>query len=96
MVLPIFGHAATRREWLEMTNALVISRKDADMSVVPVQAFMSPEEKAQLEAEAKADGVSVSLLIYRRVFDKPDAERRVGRKPKHARNQAEGLFPMTG
>lgn len=66
------------------------------MGVVAVQAFVSPEEKAQLEADAKAAGVSVSLLMYRRIFDKPDAERRVGRKPKHPRNQPEGLFPMTG
>lgn len=51
------------------------------------------DEKAQLQADAAAEGVTVSALIYRRVFNKPDAERRVGRPPQ---NQPEGLFPMTG
>lgn len=56
-----------------------------------VQVIVTPEEKAQLEAEARAQGISVGLLVYRRVFDKPDAQRPRGPKPRHTRNQREEL-----
>lgn len=65
------------------------------MSTVPVQAFVTTAEKAELESQAAAEGISVSLLIYRRVFNKPEETRRPGRKPKHDRGQAEEL-PLTG
>jgi hypothetical protein len=60
-----------------------------------VQVTVSPEEKAALEAEAAAEGVTVSLLVYRRTFNKPDAQIRRGRRPKHA-TQPERLFDKTG
>ena len=61
-----------------------------------VQVRVTPEEKRQLEAQAEAERISVGLLMYRRIFDKPEAERPRGRKPKHGRDQSEGLFQMTG
>jgi hypothetical protein len=61
-----------------------------------VQVTVSPEEKAALEAQAAAEGVTVSLLVYRRAFNKPDAQIKRGRRPKHAPSQPERLFDKTG
>lgn len=61
-----------------------------------VTLLLTTEEKKQLQRMADAEGVSLSLFMYRRVFNKPDAERPRGRKPKHARDQDEGLFAKTG
>lgn len=58
--------------------------------------FLTPEEKDELEAQAAAEGVSLSLLMYRRIFNKPDETRPLGRKPKHERHQPEGMFDMAG
>lgn len=63
------------------------------------QVFLDEEEKAELEALAAAEGVSVSLFLYRRAFNKPDANHRVGRppKPRNERSQTEQLdLGMTG
>jgi len=60
---------------------------------------LSPEEKAQLDAEAEAQGVTVATLVYQRVFNKPDVVRRVGRPRKEKTDQPiEGLerLGMTG
>lgn len=54
---------------------------------------MSVENKARLVAEAQDKGVSVQVLLERRVFD-PDAEvRKPGRTPK---TRDPELFRMTG
>lgn len=56
---------------------------------------MSEETKAQLVAEAAEAGVSVQVLMERRLLGQHDAENRnPGRIPKD-RRQPE-LFPMTG
>lgn len=57
---------------------------------------LTVDEKAQLEALAAAEGVSVSLFVYRRVMNRPDAQRPRGRRPKVQRAQPEELFQMTG
>lgn len=59
---------------------------------------LSKEEKAQLAAEAEREGISMGLLAYRRIFDKPHATRRVGRPKKHSHDnpQEAGLFKLTG
>lgn len=58
---------------------------------------VSPQEKTLIEAAAAREGVSVSVFMYRRIFNRPDATRQVGR-PKSAGNdsasQAEGLFDI--
>ena len=38
----------------------------------------------------------MSLFVYRRVMNRPDAERPRGRRPKIPRVQPEELFQMTG
>lgn len=57
---------------------------------------VTTQEKAALEAEAAAEGITLSVLLYRRVFDKPDARRPRGRRRKHEREQPEGLFDDSG
>lgn len=56
---------------------------------------ITPDEKAQLEAEARAHGVTLSTLVYRRALNQPVVKRPRGRRPQHERQQDEGLF-MTG
>lgn len=56
---------------------------------------MSPEQKAVFVAEAQELGISVQVLMERKLLGKHDAENRApGRVPKD-RNQRE-LFRMTG
>lgn len=43
---------------------------------------VTDEEHAALMAEAEELGISASLLMYRRIFNKPDARRRAGRPRK--------------
>lgn len=62
------------------------------------QVRMTHEEKQMLEDAAKREGVSVSLYMYRRIFNEPTAMRRPGRRPKHQATpqNEDGLFKMTG
>lgn len=63
---------------------------------------VSDEEHAAIRAEADALGISVSLYLYRQVFDKPNAFKRSGRPAKErptkeTRNDnQDGLWAMTG
>lgn len=86
------GHAALN---IQRSNIL---RQDQFMAEgrTTVSTMVSVEERSQLEAEAAAEGVTLSTLLYRRALNKPDAERRPGRPAKHARTQPEGIFSMTG
>ena len=59
-----------------------------------VQLWLTHAEKKRLQEEAAAEGVSMSVLLYRRVFDQPDATRKAGRKPKNDPKQPEGLFDI--
>jgi len=75
-----------------------MSTTDRPIADATVGVRVSAAEKAQLEADARAEGVSVSTLIYRRTFNKPDARRPQGRRPKHdpsADEAIDGLL-MTG
>lgn len=53
---------------------------------------VTPEEKEAVLAEAEREGVTVSVLLYRRIFNAPDAHRHVGRPPRYRREQDEELF----
>lgn len=62
----------------------------------PVVALrVSREEKDALQAEADSLGITVSVLIYRKLFDKPDAQRQRFGTPRGDHDE-EGLFRMTG
>lgn len=54
---------------------------------------LTHSEKAQLQAEADAEGITISVLLYRRAFGVPDANHARGRVPGA---QQEALFQMTG
>lgn len=64
--------------------------------------FLDPEEKADLEAQALAENISLSLLVYRRVMGKPDAVARPVGRPKSAEppkarpNTDKDFWGMTG
>lgn len=59
---------------------------------------LTKEEKQLLEEAARREGVSMGLLAYRRIFNKPDATRRLGRPPKNAAPSTDegALFKMIG
>lgn len=69
------------------------SRPKADATV---GVRMTSQEKAQLAEEAAAEGVTLSTLLWRRAFNRPDASRHWGNKPKETvDNEIEGLS-LTG
>lgn len=66
----------------------------SSVTTTSISVRLTDAEKAQLEREAEAEGITTALLVYRRALNKPDAERKRGRKPKHDPNQPEGLFDV--
>lgn len=53
------------------------------MALTQVAMSVSPDEKALIEAAAAKEGVTLSVFMYRRVFNQPDAKRDRGRKPRN-------------
>lgn len=89
-----------RRHTQQMRNQFRICWLDQPMSAAEerVVVGLTKAEKQLLEETARREGVSVGLLAYRRIFNKPDATRRAGRPPKNAAPTSEegALFGMTG
>lgn len=54
---------------------------------------MSPEDKEHLLAEAADEGISLQVLLERRLLGKHNDDRNPGRKPKDRHPE---LFRMTG
>ncbi len=56
-----------------------------------VMVRVTPEDRERLVAWAAEAGVSIGCFISRKVFDRPDEQRPVGRRPRIKRAQPEEL-----
>jgi hypothetical protein len=82
------GHPLNDKQFPDMISRMA-KRETVNTSV-------TEDERRELEAEAARQGVTLSVLVYRRVMLKPDAVKKPGRPRRHPRTQDEGLFGMTG